>query len=154
MPKDQHPVIKPKAGTEALAKKLEEGHAEVIDDFLRAMHSTTQEDLSGAGVTHLTQYRLMKFESGSVPDWAVSSKPGDVIDAPAQRAFSSWGMTPEEIDTDVVWGSGAAVMVKATFPIELALAYPKSGLGCYPQGEFVMLDAPGKWEVVKNQASS
>jgi hypothetical protein len=154
MPKDQLPVIKPKAGTEALAKKLEEGHAEVIDDFLRAMHSTTQEDLSGAGVTHLTQYRLMKFESGSVPDWAVSSKPGDVIDAPAQRAFSSWGMTPEEIDTDVVWGSGAAVMVKATFPIELALAYPKSGLGCYPQGEFVMLDAPGKWEVVKNQASS
>jgi hypothetical protein len=135
------------ASTEAQAQSLESGYGAVLDDILTAMWQQTQDDLSNGGVDSITLYRVFKF-SGTPPSWAENLQPGQVIDAPASYPFSSWSTSPGEIANDIVWGHGKPVLVKATIPRELLLAYPRSGLGSYLQGEFVALDSAGQWEVV------
>jgi hypothetical protein len=73
-----------------------------------------------------------------------------VVAAPAQRPLASWGFQNSGATGAGTFGSGTHhLLVKATFPRELLVAYPKTGFGSYTETEFVPLAAPGSWEVVE-----
>lgn len=135
-------------------------YGSVIEDFLLTQYNLTQEDLKKKGITHLTLYRGFNWASGSgpwgtqlfgsgVPDWAQGAKPGDTIDTPATKPFSSWAFEfPKGSNAMAEFtGHGPYTIVKTTVPASLVMSYPRSGMGSYWQYEFLILDSPGKWEV-------
>lgn len=141
------------ANTEAEAMKLMEGFGSVLDDFLKAMWSITQQDLEAAGAGHVTLYRIMRF-SGGLPGWAAGHQKGDVIDTPESLTLSSWAFDQLLAEAAGTFGPGKgsgakAVVVKVTVPRELILSYPRSGFGAYNEAEFVLLDSGGQWEIIK-----
>jgi hypothetical protein len=136
------------ASGEEAAAALEEGFGAVLADFLQTQWAETQAELSQAGAEHLTLYRVFHFSS--VPDWAKSVATGDVIDAPQARPLSSWGFIQAAAESAGTFASGGkTVVVKTTVPASMALSFPRTGFGCYNESEFVILDAPGSWEIVK-----
>jgi hypothetical protein len=132
---------------ESAAKELEGGHSAVLRDFLQAQWQGSQDKLSAAGIEHVTLYRIMKFDT--LPSWASGKSAGDVIDAPAARPLAPWAFTKSASESAGIFGSGGhAVTVKATVPKAAILSVPKTGFGCYNEGEFVVLDMGGQWELV------
>jgi hypothetical protein len=134
---------------QAAGEKLAAEHGPVIRDFLHAQWSGTQKDLGDAGLHHLTLYRAFHFH-GAEPGWVSGAKAGDVIDTPVQRPLAPWSLSQHGAETAGTFVSGGhTVIVKSTVPREQLLSYPRSGVGCYKEGEFAVIDAPGSWEVVK-----
>lgn len=136
------------------AKKLEEKYGPVLREFLRSMWQLTQDDMQAHNLDQITLHRIMFFNDP--PKWAHGLKAGDVIDVPQQRSIASWGFLS---GTAGVKGAGLFgpmgaphhVLVKATFPRQRVLSYPRTGFGSYNETEFTVLDSPGKWEVVEAQ---
>jgi len=124
----------------------------VLREFLRSMWQLTQDDMTAHHLDQITLHRIMFFNEK--PDWAHGLKPGDVIDTPQQRTIASWGFLQ---GTAGVKGAGLFgpmgaphhVLVKATFPRQRVLSYPRTGFGSYNETEFTVVDSPGKWEVVE-----
>ena len=135
-------------GNEAAAIKLLEQYGPVLKDFLLAQWQASQADLLEHGIGNLTLYRVFRFP-GAVPAWASQLHGGETIDAPDSRPLASWAFTSEGATTAATFAAGGkTVLVKTTVPASQALSYPRSGFGAYKEDEFVLLDAPGQWEVV------
>jgi hypothetical protein len=138
----------------AAAKVIQDKYGPVIRDFLRSMWTLTQEDLSKNGLDKITLHRIMKWSgvpSGAMA-WAKGLKVGDKIKVPAQRPIASWGYIAGTagVKGAGIFGKGNHhVMVRATFPRQAALTYPKTGFGSFNEVEFTMLNVPGEWEVVE-----
>jgi len=133
----------------ATAQKLLAAHGDVLRDFIRAQWQLTQNALEKAEITNVTLYRVLRWNDA--PEWAKGHKPGDVIDAPAQRPLASWGFKSSGAMGAGTFNYGShELLVKATFPAQLLLSFPRTGFGSYAETEFVALEAPGAWEVVKS----
>jgi hypothetical protein len=138
------------AGDKEQVTKLRTEFKDVLDDFLRSEWELTQDDFEKAGIENVTLYRIMKWNAGSIPDWAKGHVTGDVIDAPTSLPLSAWGFMQGGATGAGTFGSGShSILVKTTVPRQLVLSYPKTGQGCYNETEMVAMAAPGKWEVVK-----
>ena len=133
----------------AAAKELEDKFGPELREFLRAQWALTQQDLAEHGIEDVTLYRIFKWNTPA--DWAQGAKAGDVIEAPPQYAVASWGyLQGAGAEIAGTYGSGShSIVVKATFPRELLLSYPKTGFGSYNETEFTVLDAPGQWKIQK-----
>lgn len=149
IPKESLPPLGFGAQNEETAKQLYAEHGPVVRDFVKAQWDGVQKDLGDAGINHVTLYRAFHFNDSS-PEWAMH-KAGESFEVPQQRPFSQWSFRKEGAETAGTFTSGGhTVIVKSTVPKEQLLAYPRSGIGCYNEGEFVVVDAPGKWEMVKS----
>lgn len=158
----KEPSIKLKPDEQAEVDKLIAQHGPVIEDFLKTQYALTQKDLKDAGITHVTLHRGFAWGKGSgpwgtplfgseKPEWA-SAPVGSHIDTPATKPLSSFAAEP--ITNNSAYGEfmshgGSHTAVKTTVPASLVFSYPRSGMGSYWQSEFIVLDSPGQWEIVK-----
>lgn len=137
------------------SKELEEKFAPVLDNLLATMWNLTQDDFSAGDADNVTVYRLFKFNPSDAPVWAKGAKAGETITAAPSYPWSAWALSPQAINSDIVWGSGSqSVLVKTTVPRQLLLSYPRSGFGSYLQGEVDVLNHTGTWEVVSGPGDS
>jgi hypothetical protein len=123
------------------AQAIKDKHGPFLRRFLRGQYTHTQKWLAARGVKHLTLYRGVRIAKGD-PAWTSYSKPGRV-DRALQPA-SSFTVASEAADFFAQGGhnpdrsqEGMVVMVRV--PAERVLATCRSGVGCVPEAEVVVL---------------
>jgi len=128
---------------------------EAYRDFARAMYENTQADLAAKGITEMTLYRGMSFDTGvggvtphpTIPD----PKTGLIFDGrehavtTVEQPASSWSYSYHQASGFAPTESGTGAMLAATVPASRILSTMDSGWGCKDEKEVVVLG--GKDEV-------
>jgi GNAT superfamily N-acetyltransferase len=116
--------------------------------FARAMYDNTQAELAKDGITSMTIYRGMVFRSPDAVREAGFNPDGQSHTATiAQQPASSWSYDFNVAHTFVGTKQGG-VMMAATVPASRILSTMKTGVGCKPEKEVVVLG--GKDTVAAN----
>ncbi|MGQ4615159.1 hypothetical protein [Nocardia sp. R7R-8] len=117
-------------------------HGAVHRELLRIQYELTQNELARLGVNNLVLYRGYSWPEQERPQWARQPE-GTEMEMPLQRPLSSWTGS-RRIAAD--WLSGnlnPGLILAARFPRERIMAFPRTGIGCLWQYEFVVLGGPG-----------
>jgi len=130
-------------------------NGEAYRAFARAMYDNTQADLDAHGITEMTLYRGMSFDTGvggvephpTRPD----PKTGLIFDGhehavtTTEQPASSWSYSFHQASGFAPTESGTGAMLAATVPASRILSTMDSGWGCKDEKEVVVLG--GKDEV-------
>ncbi|HKS98384.1 MAG TPA: hypothetical protein VJT31_02550, partial [Rugosimonospora sp.] len=121
-------------------------HGAVHREILRVQYDLTQRELARRGVNNLILYRAYSWPAGEHPDWAAHPE-GAIIEMPPQRPISSWTGVRQIAADWLATRPHSGVILAARFPREALLAFPRTGIGCLWQVEFVALARQG-WATV------
>jgi len=117
-------------------------HGVVHRELLRVQYNQTQQELSQLGVNNLILYRGYAWSEDARPEWSRNAE-GARFEMPVQRPLSSWTgsrrIAADWLDDKPVPGT----ILAARFPREQILAFPRTGIGCLWQVEFVVLAGGG-----------
>lgn len=139
------------SGGSYLSKQDIHNRYAIAGDFYRrvarGMYDHTQEEFRTAGITHVSLYRGMGFESR--PSWATVGKESRADLMP----INSWSTSRTQA---VRFANGAAgngggahkIVLQGTVPVELIIGTARTGFGCLNELEMVVLDASGKYAIV------
>ena len=134
---------------------LVERRGTVYRAFLRAQYDETQKmfrEAPGGPVTHVRVHRGFSWGSGSagrIPEWA---DPETAASRPVPlRPLSSCSLD-RRVAAEFATGGDKGVhrhrtIIEGTVPVSRVLATPRSGVGCLPEAEVVILSGPGSWGV-------
>ena len=96
---------------------------------LKAMYDHTQAQLKEAGLKTVTVYRGLEAEEYR------NLKPGEVVNV-SGNAMESWSFNPK---TANYFADREGVVLKMEVPIERVIGTSKTGYGCLPESEVVVL---------------
>lgn len=119
---------------DATKAEVQAGYAEGGDfmrRFARVQYEHTQEELAKAGITEVSVYRGMRFQTDR-PAWAQAGE-----HRPELQPANSWS-TSDSIS--LRFGS---TFFTATVPANQVLGSARTGFGCLNEREFVIFDSPG-----------
>jgi hypothetical protein len=107
-------------------------------DFLQAQYDNTQEFFKAQGVDSLTLQRGLGWgQFDQIPDWARTQGPAEV----PLRPLSGWSSDPNEAlrFSSFRGGQYNGAVISAEVPAARILAFPRTGIGCLNEQEFVVL---------------
>lgn len=105
--------------------------------FYQAMYEYTQERLISAGFElgdSIQLYRGVTFDAENVPDW----KPGQTIEI-AGNPLQSWSLERSKAMGFASREGDAGAILFMEVPIESIVSTPRTGVGCLPESEFVIM---------------
>ena len=121
-----------------------------LEQFLQAMHKSTQEYYRSKGITHIPLFRGMTIKPGeqSLPS-PTKGRDRPFTAAITSRPLSSWSTSlPTAMDFTRRTGSEDfekdSYVLFSYFPVEEILANPLTGFGCLSEDECVVLGGTGK----------
>ena len=143
--------IDPEHWGEIMMPKLEEERANIplYRRLLRAQYDETQQWLRDHGITEIVLHRGMAWEPDDpVPGWRFAdgtsgaedegpplSVEGDDV---RMRPLSAWSVKRTEAQEFASRGDNG-ILLSTVFPAELIFSTPRTGFGCLPEYEFVVL---------------
>jgi hypothetical protein len=149
----EHPEVPDKIVAESQA--LWDGQEEALRGFVRAQYDATQEMFAREGVREITVYRGMAWRPGA----GFREEPPSWVDDPdagiSLSAMSSFSVDPAEARKFAVNGAGGEgqgkpVVLAGTIPVERIIGTPRTGVGCLPEYEVVVLGgASDRFTVMK-----
>jgi hypothetical protein len=117
-------------------------HGAVHRELLRVQFEKTQQELARMGVNDIVLYRGYSWPEEIRPDWSLADE-GSEMPMPLQRPLSSWASDRQVAADWLVRSQDPGVILAARFPREQVLAFPRTGIGCLWQYEFVVLAGHG-----------
>jgi hypothetical protein len=141
-------------GLRAEVEKEARTNGQLYRAFLRAQYDETQAAFASRGITHVRLHRGFTWDDDAdsarraAPGWAAADDGDRPVPLRPMSSFSTSERVAAEFAAGKLGGTDRhRTVIEATVPVSRILSTPRTGTGCLPEQEMVVLSGPGRFVV-------